>query len=424
MGLMRFLKGSTGGVPAISQEVEKRSSFEATQVSVSDSSGIMRLFDLESDTIGADVTIDTALTVPAVWAAVKFISSTMAVLPKHVYRKDKDGNKTRVHDHPIARLLSGAPNDETSNYDWFFNGQKDACTAGRMVAFIERNQRSDVINLWPLDTANLTLKREQGRTRYFYKDGRRYVTYQADEVIDIRNMPGSNRLQAVSPIMAHRKTIGLALAVAKYGAKIFGNGGIPPFVVTGPFTAPGAMERASADVERTMEKANAEGKMSVSIPDGHSVNSVGLDPEKMQMIEAQRFVIEQIARIFGLPPVFLQDLTHGTFSNTEMQDGNVAKHAINHLASQWEQELKLKLFGRDEAEYSVSIVLDGLLRGDFKTRMDGLARGVQSGQLTPNEARALDNRPPLPGGDVLYVQGAMVPLAETKPGDGSDGQDN
>jgi HK97 family phage portal protein len=184
------------------------------------------------------------------------------------------------------------------------------------------------------------------------------------------------------------------------------------------------MERASADVERTMEKANAEGKMSVSIPDGHSVNSVGLDPEKMQMIEAQRFVIEQIARIFGLPPVFLQDLTHGTFSNTEMQDGNVAKHAINHLASQWEQELKLKLFGRDEADYSVSIVLDGLLRGDFKTRMDGLARGVQSGQLTPNEARALDNRPPLPGGDVLYVQGAMVPLAETKPGDGSDGQDN
>jgi HK97 family phage portal protein len=137
---------------------------------------------------------------------------------------------------------------------------------------------------------------------------------------------------------------------------------------------------------------------------------VGFDPEKGQMTDARRFQIEEFARIWNLPPVFLQDLTHGTFSNTEQQDLHLVKHLIAQWAKAFEEECNLKLFGQRNGGRYVEHNLDGLMRGDFKSRIEGLARGVQSAILTPDEARALENRPPMPNGDKLYIQGATVEL--------------
>lgn len=405
-------------VPAIVPEAETRGRFEAELVSVSDAAGMMRLFDLDSGPLNEVVNVQTALGVPAIWAAVNFIAGTLAVLPKHIHELDSEGQKQRVPGHPLAAILNRAPDEETGAYDWFFNAMVGVLTAGRFVAFIERDQRGEVMNLWPLPIDKLRLRRADGKTRYIFQDGTKTYTYQPSEVIDLRFMPGADRLQSLSPVSTHRGTIALSIAVQKYGAKMFGNGGVPPFVVTGPFNSPGAMERATDDVTRAMQAANEEGRQSMGLPDGHDIKPVGVDPEKMQLVDVQRFIIEQIARIYNLPPVFLQDLTHGTFSNTEQQDGHVAKHTIHHWVSQWEAELNLKLFGRAPGSFSVEINMGGLLRGDFKTTMDGLARGVQTGLLTPNEGRALDNRPPMPGGNQLLIQGAMVPLQPTEtPGD-------
>ncbi len=129
------------------------------------------------------------------------------------------------------------------------------------------------------------------------------------------------------------------------------------------------------------------------------------------MTEAMRFLVEEIARLYNLPPVFLQDLTHGTFSNTEQQDLHLTKHLVAQWAKAFEDELNLKLFGQKRNARFVEHNLDGLQRGDFKSRMDGMAQAVQSGLMTPNEGRALDNRPAQDGGDKLFIQGATVPLA-------------
>ena len=139
---------------------------------------------------------------------------------------------------------------------------------------------------------------------------------------------------------------------------------------------------------------------------------VGFDPEKGQMTDARRFQVEEIARAYQIPPVFLQDLSRATFSNAEQQDLHLVKHLISQWATALEGEMNLKLFGRSNNGRYVEHNLDGLLRGDFKTRLEGISRAVMSSVLTPNEGRALENRPadPDPAADMLYRQGATVPL--------------
>ena len=129
----------------------------------------------------------------------------------------------------------------------------------------------------------------------------------------------------------------------------------------------------------------------------------------MQLLPLQQFCIEQIARIYSLPPIFLQDLSHGTYSNTEQQDLHFVKHTLRRWIEQAEAEMNLKLFGRSSDVY-IRYNVDSLLRGDFKTRMEAHATSIQNGIRTPNEVRALEEMLPLPDGDQLMIQGATVPI--------------
>ncbi|EHK56828.1 phage portal protein [Allomesorhizobium alhagi] len=387
---------------------EQRASIEDPRVPIS-SPNIITFLGLDAiSASGETVTIDSAMGVPAVWAAVNFMSGTLAGLPLHVYRRTDEGRE-RVKGG-LATILHDAVNDETSSFEWRKHCFDQAFTGGRAYSFIERSAGRKVTNLWPLDPTKTVVKRESGRKFYQYKDGSRTHRYDAAEIIDIPFMLKSDMLQHRSPILANKDIIGLAQAVTKYGAKFFQNGGVPPFVIEGPFQSPGAMTRAAEDLSAAVQKAAKDNRLALSLPAGHTLKQIGVDPEKSQLVELQRFIIEQIARIYSLPPTFLQDLTHGTFSNTEQQDLHFVKHTLKRWVEQFEQELNLKLFGRGNTRQYCEANVDGLLRGDFKTRMEGNARAIQTGQLTPNEARAMDNRKAMPNGDDLLIQGATVPL--------------
>lgn len=170
------------------------------------------------------------------------------------------------------------------------------------------------------------------------------------------------------------------------------------------------MGRAADDLADATRKAAKEKRQALVLPTGMEVKSIGADAEKSQLVELKQFCVVEVARIYSLPPTFLQDLSNGTFSNTEQQDLHVSKHTIKRWAEAFEQELNLKLFGRGERKYFVELNLDGLLRGDFPTRMAGYAAAIQNAILAPNEARALESRPAMDGGDALLIQGATVPL--------------
>ena len=356
------------------------------------------------------VTTDNALGVPAVWAAVNFLSGTMAGLPIGLFRRDGD-NREKVSDDPLYRILHDVPNEEMSSFEWRKYTFEQVLTGGRGLTFIERNAVGKVMNLWPLDPAKVTVKRENGRKFYDYRDGG-VKRYAANEVIDIPFMLRNDGIGHRGPIATARDTIALAIAATQFGSKFFQNGGVPPFAVTGAFQSGQAMNRAGNDIAEATKKAAKGRRMALVLPTGLEIKPLGADAEKSQLVETKKFLIEEIARVYSLPPTFLQDLSHGTFANTEQQDLHFVKHTVKRWVEAFEQELNLKLFGRDKADMFVEMNMDGLLRGDFKTRMEGYATGVQNGILKPNEARQLENRPADPEGDSLMIQGATVPIGQ------------
>lgn len=352
------------------------------------------------------VTIETALEVPAVFDAVNFLSATLASLPLHAFRGG-DGETGRLGGD-LEMLLNEAPNEEWSSFDWRKYMWQQVFTGGRGMTWIERAGIRPVA-LWPMDPALTEVRRVNGR-RFYRFDGR---DYPATDVIDVPFMLHRDQLRAYGPVHKGRKAIALAIAMNDFAATFFASGGIPPYALEGPMPAGAdAFKRAQKDIQRSIELAKQSGLPFFGMPPGHALKSIGIDPEKGQMTEARLFQIQEIARIWGLPPVFLQDLSKGTFSNTEQQDLQLVKHNIAQRAKQFEDQLNLKLFGQRRRARRVEHNLDGLQRGAFKDRIEALARGIQTAQLTPDEARALENRAPYPDGTGAtgYIQSATVPL--------------
>lgn len=365
---------------------------------------------------GVTVTIDNALGVPAVWAAVNVLSGELASLPLHVYRRTGDGRE-RVKSQ-LATLLHDAVNDELTSFQWRKGLFDQVFTGGRSFTFIERNATGRITNLWPIDPATVTVRREGWRKVYTSRENGVNKVYEASEIIDVPFMLKNDGVGHRGPVATNADVIGMAIAATRYASKFFQNGGVPPFAVTGQFVSGGAMTRASDDLTEAIRKAAKEQRQALVLPAGLEIKQIGADPDKSQLIEAHRFLIEQIARIYSLPPSFLQDLSRSTFSNAEQQDLAFVKHTLLRWVDQFEKELNLKIFGRNSNVQFVEMNVDGLLRGDFKTRMDGYATGIQHGIMTPNEARRKENLPDMGEGDSLYMQGAMMKLG----GDGGGAQ--
>jgi HK97 family phage portal protein len=389
---------------------ETRASLENPSVPLSDVNAWRTLMGEWHGVAGVVVTHETALEVPAVWCAVNFIANTIASLPLQVFRKSENGRDT-VESDPLYGILHDAPNEELTSFAWRKGMMVNTLLRGRGVSFIERNKAGRVMNIWPLDTDKLTIERKSGRKLYHYDDGGRKVTYAANEVLDLTFMLKPDGVSHVDPVTKLKGAVGLSLALDEYARKFFANGGVPPLALYGPMPSPAAAARASQDVEKAVRDANAERRNVMIMPTGHELKAVGVDPDKSQMVESRRMQIEEIARIYGLPPVFLQDLTHGTFSNTEQQDLALTKHLISQWVKAWEQELNLKLFSARNRTKFCEFNIDGLLRGEFRTRMEGYAKGIQNAIYTPDEVRAMENWPKHGGeAEKLHIQGATVPL--------------
>ena len=364
---------------------------------------------------GVTVNVDTAMGVPAIWAAVNFIAGTLAGLPLHVYRKTDAGRERDTEG--FGATINTAVNDETSSFEWRKYMFEQVLTGGRSITYIERDEGGNVRNLHPIDPNGVLVERKvtsQGFPAKTYRYNQRI--FKARDIIDLTFMVKANQLDPRGPIATNKDAIGMAIAASQYGAKAFQSGGIPPAVLQGPFQSGAAASRASEDVAAATAKLAKEGRPIMALPLGHELKSVGFSPEQMQLIELQRFSIEQIARIYSLPPIFLQDLTRSTFTNSEQQDLHFVKHTLKRWIEQAEQEMNLKLFGRGSDQY-VEFNVDGLLRGDFKTRMEAHATSIQNGIRTPNEVRDLENMSARDEGNDLMIQGATVPIKNQVIGD-------
>lgn len=396
---------------------EQRVSLENPRIPLTDGAAWRSLFDAWNSAAGVTVNVETALGVPAVWCAVNFLANTVASLPMQLFKKGENGRDAATSD-PLYALLHDAPNPEWTSYAWRKYSMVNILTRGRAFTFIERNKAGRPMNLWPLDPRNVTIQRRNGRKSYVYKEAQangsqKTFVYDATEIIDLPFMLEADGIGHVAPISRLAKAIGLSIALESYAEKFFLNGGVPPLALHTPVGSPAAAGRAASDVNQAVRDANAERRNVLIMPTGTELKPIGVDPAKSQMETARLFQIQEIARMYNLPPVFLQDLSRGTFANTEQMDLAFAKHTLVHWLELWEQELNLKLFSARNKVNFVEFNQDGLLRGDFTSRMTGYSQGIQNAIYTPDEVRGFENLPE-EGGDAakLHIQGATVPLGQ------------
>lgn len=389
----------------------KRSEPETEQRSLENPAvGLSSVFeDVPAESAGETVNRETALSVPAVWAAINVLSSTIAALPLNVYRRDGE-DRQRVNG-PIQRLLHDAPNRRWTSYRWRRQVMQHILLDGRSYTWIDSPSPGVVRALWPLDPAAVTPKLDPLTQRMTYEyrpdDSRPAVTYDESEILDIPWMLKPDGVNHVKPLTKLQRAIGLSIALERYATTFFETGGVPPLQLIGPIRSSQAAQRASDEItQRLIRRRN---KNVLVLPDGHELKQIGYNPEQSQLMDSRRFQIEEVARVYDLSPSFLQDLTRSTFSNEEQK----ALHFVKHTVTQWvtaiEQEMNLKLFGQNSPRFA-EFNMEGLLRGDFQTRMQGYATAIQNSINTPNEVRRRENLPAMDGGDDLVLQQNMMPL--------------
>lgn len=384
-------------------------SIEDPRVPLSSAEAFKAAFDSWNSVAGVTVTRDTALNVPAVWCAVNFLSGTIASLPAPVYRKTSEGRE-KADSNQVAILLHDWVNDDfLTSYQWRKQAMANVLLDGRSLTFIEGKRSGRITNLWPIDARKTRIERKNNRRQYVYKDSDGEKRYDADEIIDIPFMMAADGVSHVVPINKMAGAIGLSIAMETYASKFFLNGGVPPLAMQMPAGTTGAAStRGSVDVEQFI-KAGKD-RLVLPVPASHRLEPIGFKPSEGQLIEARMMQLREIARCYQLPLVFLQDLEFGTYTNTEQQALILVKHTLVNWLECWEMELNAKLFGA-RSKYYVEFNVDALLRGDFVSRMDGYAKGIQNSIITPDEARDHENLPRKGGNaDKLFIQGATVPI--------------
>lgn len=351
------------------------------------------------------VSPDRAMRHTAFYACVRLIAGTISSLPLKIYESTPDDSSKEAK-HPLGRLLSLRPNPRQSARLFWSSLLALALGRGNGYAWIERTGAGRPVAIWPL-LPGTCFPRGLSDFDIAYDitllDGTR-LTVTSDDIIHIPGSPEWNGLEAVSPLRAAAGAINIALAADEYAGKYFENDATPPGYLSYPGkTAPGLVDRVK---EHWIARTTGVNRHSMPVlTEGGEFKQLALNAEDSQLLESRRFAVEDIARIFGVPPHMVGAVDKSTSwgSGIEQQSIGFVQFTLQPHLTAIEQEIAYKLFYGSNyyAEFSVQ----GLMRGDFKTRNEGyrLALGGSSGPgyLTPNEVRKYENKPPISGGDTL-----------------------
>jgi len=371
---------------------------------------------------GKNVNERSAMQMTAVYACVRILSEAIAGLPLHLYRYGKDGNKEKAMDHALYRLLHDEPNPEMTSFIFRETLMTHLLLWGNAYAQIIRNGKGEVIALYPLMPNRMKVDRDKAGNLYYEytRSSDDAATMNGSTVIlkqtDILHIPGLgfDGLVGYSPIAMARNAIGLAMATEEYGAKFFANGAQPG----GVLEHPGIIK----DPARVRESWNSVYQGSGNshriavLEEGMKYTPIGIAPNEAQFLETRKFQIDEIARIFRVPPHMVGDLEKSSFSNIEQQSLEFVKYTLDPWVIRWEQNLAKALFSEEEKkDYFFKFNVDGLLRGDYVSRMNGYAVGIQNGFMSPNDVRSLENMDLIPdeeGGNIYVLNGNVVKLKE------------
>lgn len=372
-------------------------------------------------TSGKRVNEMSAMQMTAVYSCVRILAEAVAGLPLHLYRYTDSGSKEKAIEHPLYRLLHDEPNPEMTSFIFRETLMTHLLLWGNAYAQIVRNGKGEVLGLYPLMPNKMSVDRDT--------DGKLWYTYtrSTDEAptmkgstvklhpYDVLHIPGLgfDGLVGYSPIAMAKNAIGMGIACEEYGARFFANGAAPGGVLEHPGTVkdPQKIRDSWNSVYRGTGNAH---KVAV-LEEGMKYTPIGISPEQAQFLETRKFQINEIARIFRVPPHMVGDLEKSSFSNIEQQSLEFVKYTLEPWVIRWEQSIMRALLTEDEKKtYFAKFNLEGLLRGDYQSRMNGYAIARQNGWMSANDIRRLENLDQIPkedGGDLYLINGNMLPLA-------------
>ena len=377
-------------------------------------------FFMGGSTSGKPVNERSAMQMTAVYSCVRILAEAIACLPLHLYKYSENGCKEKATEHPLYRLLHDEPNPEMSSFVFRETLMTHLLLWGNAYAQIIRNGKGEVIALYPLMPNKMTVDRdENGQIYYTYQRATEEAhTMNGSSVkllpYDVLHIPGLgfDGLVGYSPIAMAKNAIGMAIACEEFGAKFFANGAAPSGVLEHPGTIKDPSRVREAWQSQFGGSSNS-GKVAV-LEEGMKYTPISISPEQAQFLETRKFQINEIARIFRVPPHMVGDLEKSSFSNIEQQSLEFVKYTLDPWVIRWEQSMTRALLTLDDKkEYFIKFNLEGLLRGDYQSRMNGYSIARQNGWMSANDIRELENLDRIPaelGGDLYLINGNMLPL--------------
>ena len=371
-------------------------------------------------TSGKRVNERSSMQMTAVYACVRILSEAIAGLPLQLYQTDEEGRKSKATDHTLYRLLHSEPNPEMTSFVFRETLMTHLLLWGNAYAQIIRNGRGEIIALYPLMPDRMEVDRDKnGQIIYKYQTSSEDAkTLQGNMVVlsssDVLHIPGLgfDGLVGYSPIAMAKNAIGMAIACEEFGARFFANGAAPSGVLEHPGTLKDP-KRVRDTWQSQFGGSSNTGKVAV-LEEGMKYTPISISPEQAQFLETRKFQINEIARIFRIPPHMVGDLEKSSFSNIEQQSLEFVKYTLDPWVIRWEQSLSRALLTEEEKKTMFfRFNVEGLLRGDYQSRMNGYATARQNGWMSTNDIRELEDMDRISaeeGGDLYLINGAMLPL--------------
>jgi HK97 family phage portal protein len=385
-------------------------------------------------TSGKPVNERTAMQTTAVYSCVRILAEAIASLPLHIYKYKEGGGKELVYDHPLYTILHDEPNPEMTSFVFRETLMSHLLIWGNAYAQIIRDGAGRVLGLYPLLPNQMDVDRdEHGRLVYTYSrqsdENPNFkvtgdIKLRSEDVLHIPGL-GFDGLVGYSPIAMAKNAVGMTLACEEYGASFFANGANPGGVLEHPgvLKDPSKVRESWNSVYRGTNNAH---KIAV-LEEGMKYQQIGIPPEEAQFLETRKFQLNEIARLYRIPPHMIGDLDKSSFSNIEQQSLEFVKYTLDPWVIRWEQSLqKALLLPGEKGNYFIKLNVDGLLRGDYESRMNGYSVGRQNGWFSANDIREMEDMNPIPdeeGGNLYLINGGLCKLSDAGIFAGETGQE-
>ena len=357
---------------------------------------------------GKSVDSNSALGLSAVWGCTKVLSESIASLPLNIYERMADGDRLLADTHRLYFLLHNQPSKLYTSYTFIEYLVKSICLNGNGYAVINRDRNANIVSFTCINPTDVKIIQEYGSLYYNIKGYDELIP--AEDIIHVKNLTNDGIL-GMSPIQYAAESLGWGIALQTYGNTYFGNGGMPSGTLeSDKVLTTEAVERLRQSWDKAYGGVDNANKVAV-LEEGIQFKPVSISNESAQFLASRQWSISEIARWYRVPPHLIQDLSKSSFNNIEMQSMEFIQYTLTPLLKRFEQEFNSKVFKVNERNrFYVEFNVNGLLRGDAKTRADLYTKAIQWGWMSINEVRRKENLNAIPDGDEHLVPMNMTNL--------------